>query len=137
MSNPTLKADSPVAIADEVKAYFDAASEGRLLVKRCRDCGQHHHYPRSICPHCASDQTEWTQASGRGSIYSFAVAGQANGAAHVLAYVTLDDCSRVTLLTRIVTDAPESLCIGGPVQAVFLPGVDGIHVPMFSPLPTT
>lgn len=132
MSNEPVKPANPVPISEEVRPYFDAAREGRLLVKLCRDCGQHHHYPRAICPHCASDQTEWTQASGRGSIYSFAVAKQASGGAHVLAYVTLDDC-KVTMLTNIVTDAPAQLSIGAPVQAIFRPGTDGIPVPMFSP----
>lgn len=133
MSNEQAKAASSVEISEEVRPYFDAAREGRLLVKLCRDCGQHHHYPRAICPHCASDQTEWTQASGHGSIYTFSVAKQANGSAHILAYVTLDDC-KVTMLTKIITDAPARLTIGAPVRAVFHPGVDGIEVPMFSPV---
>ena len=34
----------------ETKAYWDAAGEGRLLVKQCDDCGEHHHYPRAACP---------------------------------------------------------------------------------------
>lgn len=131
MSNEQSKPDYPVPISEEVRPYFDAAGEGRLLVKRCTACGQHHHYPRAICPHCASDQTEWTLASGRGSIYSFAVASKATGGVHVLAYVTLDDC-KVTMLTNIVTDAPAELSIGASVQAVFRPGADGMPVPMFS-----
>lgn len=130
MSNEQAKAASP--IFEEVRPYFDGAREGHLLVKHCKDCGQHHHYPRAICPHCASDRTEWTQASGRGSIYSFAVVKKASGGAHVLAYVTLDDCE-VTMLTNIVTDSPERLSIGARVQAVFRIGPDGIEVPMFSP----
>lgn len=134
MSNEQARPVSSVAISEEVRPYFDAASEGRLLVKHCRDCGQHHHYPRAICPHCASDQTEWTQASGRGTIYSFSIAKKATGEAHVLAYVTLEDCG-VTMLTNIVTDAPDRLGIGAAVQAVFQPGADGIPVPMFSVLP--
>ncbi|MDO9435950.1 Zn-ribbon domain-containing OB-fold protein [Hydrogenophaga sp.] len=136
MSNEQTKPSSPVPISEEVRPYFDAASEGRLLVKHCRDCGKYHHYPRAICPHCASDQTEWTQASGRGSIYSFAIASKATGGVHVLAYVTLDDCE-VTMLTNILTDTPNLLSIGAPVQAVFHPGTDGIPVPMFSLTPNT
>jgi uncharacterized OB-fold protein len=36
----------------ETKAFWDAAGEGRLLVKQCDDCGEHHHYPRAACPFC-------------------------------------------------------------------------------------
>ena len=35
--------------------------------------GQAHHYPRTICPFCFSDKTEWIEASGKGTIYSYSV----------------------------------------------------------------
>jgi hypothetical protein len=121
-----------VAVSEEVRPYFDAAAQGRLLVKRCSDCGQQHHYPRAMCPFCASDQTEWTEASGAGTIYSFAVAKLPSGGAHVLAYVTLDDCE-LTMLTNIVADAPADLRIGDAVNVIFRDVADGIVIPMFSP----
>ncbi|SFB89768.1 hypothetical protein SAMN05216344_10532 [Polaromonas sp. OV174] len=129
----TEQANPATAFPQEVSPYFDAAAEGRLLVKRCTDCGQNHHYPRAICPHCGSDRTEWAQASGRAVIYSFAVAKQAAGGVHILAYFTLDDC-RVTMLTNIVTDAPAELYVGAEVQIVFRAGLDGIVMPMFVPV---
>ena len=42
----------------ETKRFWDAAGEGKLLVKVCRACGQAHHYPRALCPFCFSDPTE-------------------------------------------------------------------------------
>lgn len=42
--------------------YFDAAAEGRLMLKKCGDCGEHHHYPRALCPHCFSDKVEWVHS---------------------------------------------------------------------------
>ena len=36
-----------------------------------RACGQLHHYPRTICPFCFSDKTDWIEASGKGTIYSY------------------------------------------------------------------
>ena len=41
----------------ETKTFWDAAGEGRLLVKQCDDCGEHHHYPRAACPFCGSERT--------------------------------------------------------------------------------
>jgi uncharacterized OB-fold protein len=123
---------TPVLLAAEVQPYFDGAREGRLLVKRCRACQRHHHYPRSICPHCFSDDTEWTQASGRGVIYSFSTWTGADGRAQVLAYVTLPDC-QVTMLTSIRTDAPASLRVGDTLQVWFGLGDNGMVVPMFEP----
>src|SRR5262249_58686704 len=61
------------ALNPEIKPFFDAASQGTLVLKKCGACGQAHHYPRAICPFCASDRTEWITASGRGTIYSYSV----------------------------------------------------------------
>ena len=47
--------------------FFDAAAQGTLMLKKCGACGQAHHYPRAICPFCASDRTEWITAAGRGT----------------------------------------------------------------------
>ena len=44
----------------EVQPFFDAAKQGKLLVKRCAACNEFHHYPRAICPFCGSDRTEWS-----------------------------------------------------------------------------
>jgi uncharacterized OB-fold protein len=59
MSTVERKYPAP-AINPEIKPFFDAAAEGKLALKKCAACGQIHHYPRAICPFCASDLTEWT-----------------------------------------------------------------------------
>ncbi len=64
----------------ETAAYWQAADQGRLLVKRCTACGAHHHYPRDICPHCLSDATEWCEAAGTGTVYAFSTMGQGDAA---------------------------------------------------------
>ena len=74
----------------ETQPFWDAAREGRFLVKRCRACGKAHWYPRTHCPFCASADTEWTEAGGEGSIYSYSVMRRADPV-YVMAYVTLDE----------------------------------------------
>ena len=52
--------------------WFDAAAEGRLLVRRCP--AGHLLAPATItCPRCGSTDLQWVEASGRGSIASYAV----------------------------------------------------------------
>lgn len=116
-------------VLPESLPYWQAADQGRLLVKRCRACGQHHHYPRDICPHCLSPDTEWTDAAGTGSIYSFSTMGQGDKA-YTLAYVTLDE--GVTLMTNLVDCDPAQLRIGQTVRVRFEP-TDGHAVPVFTP----
>jgi uncharacterized OB-fold protein len=57
----------------ETQPYWDAAREGKLLIKRCSACGRAHFYPRPFCPHCWSDDVEWEQASGKATLYTFTI----------------------------------------------------------------
>ena len=118
-------------VLPETLAYWQAADEGRLLVKRCQSCGQFHHYPRDICPHCLSSDTRWQDAAGTGIVYSFSTMGQGD-AAYTLAFVTLDE--GVTLMTNLVDCDPAQVRIGDPVKVVFKPSQGGHAVPMFTPV---
>ncbi|WP_327315919.1 Zn-ribbon domain-containing OB-fold protein [Streptomyces sp. NBC_01235] len=55
------------------RTYWDAAAEGRLLIRRCRACGRAHHYPREFCPHCWSEDVTWEDAVGRATLYTWSV----------------------------------------------------------------
>lgn len=117
-------------VLPESLPYWQAADEGRLLVKRCRACGKPHHYPRDVCPHCLSTDTEWSQASGAGTVYSFSTMGKGDDA-YTLAYVSLAE--GVTMLTNLVDCDPRDLRIGQAVRVVFKPSQGGHAVPMFTP----
>ncbi len=56
------------------------AAQGKLLIKKCTACGEPHFYPRNICPFCFSDKTEWVEASGNATIYTYSVMRRAPGA---------------------------------------------------------
>ncbi len=117
-------------VLPETQAYWSAADQGRLLVKRCNSCGQFHHYPRDICPHCLSSDTVWQDAAGTGVVYSFSTMGVGD-AACTLAFVTLDE--GVTLMTNLVDCDPAQVRIGDRVKVVFQPSQGGHAVPMFTP----
>ena len=118
-------------VLPETLAYWQAADEGRLLVKRCQSCGQFHHYPRDICPHCLSSDTVWQDAAGTGTVYSLSTMGTGE-AAYTLALVTLDE--GVTVMTNLVDCDPSTVRIGDKVRVVFQPSQGGHAVPMFTPL---
>jgi uncharacterized OB-fold protein len=115
--------------APDTEPFFDAAREGRLLLKLCADCNQVHYYPRAVCPFCASPRTEWIDAAGRGVIYSYSVMRRADKP-YAIAYVTLDE--GVTVLTNLVDCDFDRLRIGDPVRAVFKAQGE-LVVPMFTP----
>ena len=113
----------------EVQPFFDAAKQGKLLVKRCAACGEFHHYPRAICPFCGSDRTEWKEASGRGVIYSWSVLRRVTPP-YALAYVTLAEGP--TMMTNIVDCDLDKIRIGQNVKVVFKPTDGGPPVPTFT-----
>ena len=114
----------------ETKPFWEAAAQGRLLIKKCLTCGRVHFYPRAICPFCGSDQTEWLTASGRGTVYSYSVMRRVP-VPYALAYVALEE--GVSMMTNIVDCDLDAIRIGQPVTVAFRPTEGGPPVPMFRP----
>jgi hypothetical protein len=114
----------------ETKPFWDAAAEGRLLVKQCDDCGEHHHYPRAACPFCGSERTQWREANGRGTIYSFSVMRRAE-VPYIIAYVTLEEGP--TMMSNIVDADSDAIRIGQKVKVKFNPSDGGPPLPVFAP----
>jgi uncharacterized OB-fold protein len=119
------------SVNPENKPYFDAAAEGKLVIKKCKACGAFHHYPRAICPHCFSDRTEWCDAKGRGIVYTYSVLRRGVPEPYCIAYVTLEE--GVSMLTNLVDCDFDAVKIGMPVKVVFKPSEGGPPVPMFTP----
>jgi uncharacterized protein len=111
------------AIDVESGPFWQAARERKLAIMCCRVCDRHFFYPRALCPHCHSDVVAWTNASGRGTIYTFTIARRPAGPAfkpdvpYVVALVELEEGPR--LMTNIVTTDVESIRIGQKVKVVF------------------
>jgi uncharacterized OB-fold protein len=131
MSPPARSHPDPV-VNLETERYWAAARDGVLLLKRCTDCGRTHWYPRAVCPHCLSGATEWYQASGHGTVYTFSVMRRASPP-YVIAYVTLDE--GVTMMTQIVDCDVERLAIGDAVSVTFEATESGHALPVFRPRP--
>lgn len=131
MSTATERRYPDPAIDPESRPFWDATATGVLLLKRCRSCDATHYYPRSICPHCFSEETEWYPASGRGIVYSYSVARRVE-VPYVIAYVTLVE--GVTVMTNIVECDPDAVRIGQEVELTFRKTEGGKGLPVFRPL---
>jgi uncharacterized protein len=115
----------------ETAPFWDAAKQGRLMIKRCRVCGEAHYFPRSICPFCFSDKTVWEQSSGEGTIYTFGVMRKSPTGPYAIAYVTLKEGP--SLQTNIVDCDLDTLMIGQKVKVSFKP-TEGAPLPFFTPI---
>jgi uncharacterized OB-fold protein len=107
----------------ETAAYWEAAEEGRLVIKGCRACGHVFFYPRAHCPRCWSADTEWREASGQGTVYTFTVIHQndlppfRDRVPYVVAIVELEEGVRMT--SNVEGCPPEDVECGMPVQVAF------------------
>lgn len=130
MPTDGLTVEASPFVAPEVREWAEAAVRGVLLIKRCRDCGRPHYYPRFYCPFCQSAETEFIEASGRGEIYTFTIC-RIPAKPIINAYVTLAEGP--TIMTRIVDADPGGIAIGQAVSLVFEPSGMGFPVPCFRP----
>jgi len=119
------------AVSIETKPFWDAAAEGRFLIKRCEACGEAHWYPRTYCPFCDSGKTVWEESPGEGVIYTYSVMHRSPSGPYAIGYVTLDEGPAV--LTNFVDVAPDGLSIGMRVKVRFQPTEGGPPAPVFAP----
>ncbi|MER6357621.1 Zn-ribbon domain-containing OB-fold protein [Streptomyces sp. NPDC001634] len=114
------------------RTYWDAAAGGRLLVRRCRECGRAHHYPREFCPHCWSENVTWEPASGRATLYTWSVVHRndlppfGERTPYVAAVVDLAEGPR--MMTEVVECGEAELRVGMRLDVAFREGV-----PVFRP----
>lgn len=119
----------------ESKLYWDALNEGRLLLQKCARCGKVRHYPRPMCDGCHSFETQWIEASGRGSIHSWTITHHPFHSAYkaelpyVLVTVDLEEGVRMQARLHAPVDTP--LKIGLPVRVVFEAAKPGLTLPAF------
>ena len=124
-------------VTPETEAYWDAASEGRLLVGYCVDCEEHFFYPRRHCPRCGFGEAEYVEAEGTGTVHARTIVRQAGGAfaeatPYVLAYVELDEGPR--MLTNVVGADPETVDVGDRVEVTFDAVDEDVALPRFRPV---
>lgn len=125
---PTREIMPPVT-SPETEAFWSAARDGRLALRYCRACQRFHHYPRTMCPHCFSDQTEWRDATGAGSIHAFSIMRRIP-VPYAIAYIELDEGP--LMISNIVNGDLDALRIGQRVKLCFA-DFDGGRLPVFEP----
>lgn len=124
----------PVSNADSLP-YWNAARERKLLIRQCNDCGALHFMPRHVCPQCWSDQLEWVESAGAGTVYSFSIIRRAPLPAfaartpYVTALIELDEGPR--MVANILGDDALSVAIGDRVNVVFEDRGNGALIPQF------
>lgn len=121
----------------ETQPFWDAAREGRLLIKRCTTCAKFHFYPRPFCPYCWSENVEWVHASGRATLYTWSVVYRNDlppfpeRVPYVAAVVDLAEGPR--MMTNVVECDFDALSAGMDLEAVFYPTSEDVTIVQFRP----
>jgi uncharacterized protein len=130
--NPVVhRLPSPI-INPENQAFWQAAQDGRLVLKVCNSCKEVHYYPRTICPHCGGNDTAWLDSEGIGEIYSYTVMRRGVEVPFAMAYVLLKE--GISLLTHLSNCDFDAIRIGQKVRVVFQETQDGQKTHLFEPL---
>lgn len=117
--------------------YWDAAAEGRLLLRHCGACDRAHHYPREFCPHCWNDtDVRWVEAAGVATLYTWSVVHRndlppfGSRVPYVAAVVDLAEGPR--MMTEVVDCAEDGLRVGMELAVTFRTEGE-MAVPVFRP----
>ncbi len=119
----------------ESQPYWDALSEGRLMLQSCGACGKVRHYPRPLCDACYSFDVRWIEAKGVGTVHSWTVTHHAfnHGFKAEVPYVlvTVDLVEGVRMQAPLRDPDLNGLTIGLPVRVIVELANDELALPAF------
>lgn len=122
----------------ESAPFWQGCQDQKLLLQYCTVCGTHQFYPRVICANCMSEQLEWREASGRGTVETYTVVTRAVSEAYaadvpyVIALITLEEGPR--MMSNVIGCDVESVKCGVAVEVVFERWSAEITMPKFQPV---
>jgi uncharacterized OB-fold protein len=120
----------------ETQPFWQGTRAGQLRLQRCDACSHVYFPPRPFCPKCAERKVSWFAASGRGRLYSYVIHHRPVPGftpPYSIAVVELEEGPR--MMTNIIEcpQTPEALQLDMPVEVVFKPLSEEIHLPQFRP----
>jgi uncharacterized protein len=96
--------------------WRDALRDGRFLLQRSLSSGAFIFPPRVMAPGTGSDDLEWVEACGRGTVYSVTMISP-KPPAEPYNVVLVDLAEGPRVMSRVEGLAPDSVQIGMAVQA--------------------
>jgi uncharacterized OB-fold protein len=119
----------------DTQGFWDAAQEGRFVIPRCASCSKGHWPPGPMCPHCKSQDLQWSDFTGQGTVYSWVVATHpvdeilVDQVPYAIALIDLEESVRV--VGNVVGCDPYEIEAGMAVELFFEEREEGVRVPNF------
>jgi uncharacterized OB-fold protein len=122
-------------MSDDTAFFWEGAERGELLIQRCESCKTLRHPPGPACPACGSFEWDTLAASGRGTIYSYAVHHYPPipgfDVPNLVGLIELEEGTRV--LANVTGIGADEIEIGMDVE-VYFADFDGVVLPQFRPV---
>jgi uncharacterized OB-fold protein len=113
--------------------FWDGATQGRLLIQRCGDCGLIRHPPAPMCSRCQSVKVEIVQCSGHAEVCGWLLSKhptRPDDAPRIVARLRLEE--GVYMVSNLQGVALDQISEGMPVE-VFFQEIEGNVLPQFRP----
>ena len=131
-----MSTNKPMPMPTAISApFWNGLKEGRLTIPHCTSCGHWIFFPRRHCDKCWSQDLEWKEVKGAGTLYTYTLTRVptlpdfADEMPQKLAVVELDEGAR--MMTNIVTDDVEAVRIGQRVTVQYDDVTDEVTLPKF------
>lgn len=130
----------PLPVPDpDSQPFWQGCKQHKLLLRRCLECRRFRFPPGPVCPHCRSRQSEWSEASGLGQVFSWIVVHHpvpkevyAAEVPYVVALIELEE--GVRMASNVIACPPAEIVAGMPVRVSFEDVTEAISLPKFRPL---
>lgn len=117
----------------DTQPFWDGVAERRFLVPTCGICETPRWPPGPMCPSCQSQETEWRETDGTGTVYSWVVVTHPVAEAlveqvpYAVGLIELPEGVRV--VGNVLGVDPSAIRAGMPVRLVFEDAGDGALLP--------
>ncbi|RGE44932.1 Zn-ribbon domain-containing OB-fold protein [Comamonas testosteroni] len=132
---PKIKRPAP-GVSDDNRFFWEGVKQGKLLIQRCKSCGDLHHPPGPVCPKCHSFEWDTIESSGKGTVYSFVVMHYPEVPPfeypNPVGLIELEE--GVRLISQLIGIKPGEVKIGQKVQVEFVTFDGDLTLPQFRPV---
>jgi len=119
------------------KPFWEGTKQHKFLLKKCKGCGNIDFPPYLYCTNCMSEDHEWIEASGKGTLFAYAINVFAvpfffwDDLPYVVAMIDMDEGMRI--ISNIVQCEHDKIKNGMRVEVVYEEVSPEITLPKWRP----
>tara|TARA_B100000686_G_scaffold136347_1_gene143612 strand:- start:17360 stop:17767 length:408 start_codon:yes stop_codon:yes gene_type:complete len=128
--------EKPKPIIDnDSKVYWESAKNNKLIIQYSKKNNEYYLYSKQLISNIDSDDIEWIEVSGKGTIYSFTEVYVPAGPAfkeevpYIVASIELEEGARI--ISNIINVHNKEISIGKKVKVIFCKHSENLTIPKF------